>query len=125
MGDPDGGIAYYGNLYYEGFGMQQERSVVGVMLDPKAREDGRGQCRRARRSHGGATSAQSRPPGMRLRFPLPSAALCPSQDSVFIVNMPRAILGHPTVLVHELTHAFHHRVGWCADMIGIHFEWSA
>jgi len=35
-------------------------------------------------------------------------------DAIFLMNMPRAVLGHPTVLVHELTHAFHHRIGWDA-----------
>ncbi len=32
-------------------------------------------------------------------------------DSIFIINLPAALLGHPTVLVHELTHHFHLRVG--------------
>jgi len=34
------------------------------------------------------------------------------ESTLFIVNMPRAILGHPTVFVHELTHYFHSRVGF-------------
>ena len=34
------------------------------------------------------------------------------ENSLFIVNMPRAILGHPTVFIHELTHYFHSRVGF-------------
>ena len=32
-------------------------------------------------------------------------------DSIFLVNLPRAILGHPTVLLHELTHHFHLTLG--------------
>ena len=32
-------------------------------------------------------------------------------DTIFLVNLPRAVLGHPTVLVHELTHHFHLTLG--------------
>ena len=32
-------------------------------------------------------------------------------DSIFAINLPRAVLGHPMVFVHELTHHFHHTVG--------------
>jgi hypothetical protein len=33
------------------------------------------------------------------------------EESVFLVNLPRAVLCHPMVLVHELTHHFHLKLG--------------
>jgi hypothetical protein len=32
-------------------------------------------------------------------------------DSIFVINLPRAVLGHSMVFVHELTHHFHRSVG--------------
>ena len=56
LGEGPCGIAYFGNLEYDGYGYQEE--------------------------------------------------------AVFLINMPAAILRHPTVLIHELTHTFHDIVGF-------------
>ena len=55
LGDVERGLAWHGNMHYEGFGDQEQ--------------------------------------------------------SIFLINLDQAILRHPTVLVHELTHHFHLSIG--------------
>jgi len=44
-------------------------------------------------------------------YPAADGGQLDQEESIFLINMPRAVRGHPNVLVHELTHAFHFRVG--------------
>ena len=48
--------------------------------------------------------------------PTPPPTLSANQSAVAARHsLPRTVLGHPTVLIHELSHTFHHAMGWNAS----------